>query len=520
MGIPRPLLGKKVGGRKTVHNKTSIPSQMILIWLRTIRQNLSIPLADRELIYWLSRYRSGFTAAKEEEITEFLTEFVSALQSCGTSQIDVIQLLFYIGSSIQNPTAAQAQPSQPINSYSEINCKQIYPLSKTILHLIDQQTLALSKQQNTTATLLRVASAVNSSLNLEKVLSIIAREITHLLDAEGTSSFLFPERSKYGNYYLLDPEPGYIVPDPPELFTLDALNRKEPVTCYDAALDPRTDKYTVQYFKLKSLMAFPLMVERNVVAVGLVTMKDYHQFTPDEINLVMGIANSAAMAVANAHSHEMSLQLAVAQERNRMSQEIHDELAQSLAITKINLSTILQNQPDGPTRATLLETKGLIDTAYTDLRECIFGLREISDLDNHLAESLGEYITTFMAHSGIETHMAIDELDYRVLSSETVYQTARIIEEALSNIRKHSQAKQAWISSNKDDKTIRIIVEDDGIGISADGLNSHSKNHFGVKIMNERAESVGAQLSIDERPGGGTRICIAIPYQGQKVGEG
>lgn len=237
-----------------------------------------------------------------------------------------------------------------------------------------QAVINSNKESSRSATLLRVTKAANSSLELDKVLQAISDEIINALNALACNSYLFPDKLKYGQYYLLGEYQKVMMFPTPELFGLDALQRGEPVFCYDAATDPRTDKKTVE-FKLKSLMAFPLISNGKTIAAGLIVMKDYHHFTQDEVDLVMAIANSAAMAVENARLYDTQIQLTIAQERNMLAQELHDRIAQNLAIVKLNLNAILQHKPEQTIKGIVEESKILVDETYQELRDAILGLR-------------------------------------------------------------------------------------------------------------------------------------------------
>lgn len=121
-----------------------------------------------------------------------------------------------------------------------------------------------NREISSTATLLRVTTAASSSLELEKVLQVISNELVQALDARACNSFLFTERSKIGNYYLLDVMPNeYIVPDPPEPFMLEALETGQPVICYDPALDPRTDKKPLNFLTSNRCWLFPSSQRAN-----------------------------------------------------------------------------------------------------------------------------------------------------------------------------------------------------------------------------------------------------------------
>ena len=112
----------------------------------------------------------------------------------------------------------------------------------------------------------------------------------------------------------------------------------------------------------------------------------------------------------------------------------------------------------------------------------------------------------------MEIHISITEEDLKVLSKEAILQVGRILEEALSNVRKHSHAKRVWIDSGKDEAIVWITVEDDGVGMDPDNRHGCHQGHFGLQMMAERAEGVSGHIHIRKRTGGGTCIRLELPY--------
>lgn len=364
-----------------------------------------------------------------------------------------------------------------------------------------------NKEINSTATLLRVTKATSSSLDLEKVLQVISNELVQALGARACNSFLFTEKSRIGNYYLLDMMPNeYKVPDPPEPFMLEALQTGQPVMCYDPALDPRTDKKTVEFFDLKSLLAFPLVSKGKPIAAGLLVMNEYHHFTQEEIDLVMTIANAGALAVENARFHETQLQLVIAQERNLLAQELHDRIAQSLAVVKLNLNSALISSSDLEVSGKVDESKALVDEIYQDVRDAILGLRCLPKSVSGSMDEVRDYLATYGAHHEIDLQFLVDERNFQMLDCEALLQVGRIIDEAVVNSCKHANAEHVWVRSGLNENMFWLTIEDDGVGIDWEKLKNRQGEHFGLQIMRERAVSAGGHLTITDRADGGTRV--------------
>ena len=158
------------------------------------------------------------------------------------------------------------------------------------------------------------------------------------------------------------------------------------------------------------------------------------------------------------------------------------------------------------------EMAPIIELAYVDARETIFNLRSASSTaSGMLLATLREYLRDYKMHYGVEVHLAEDD-DFRAeLPVRTSLQVTRIIQEAIANIRKHAGVCHACISLARDDDSIHIVVEDNGVGFDVTGQKEAGVPHYGLQIMRERAESVGGALHIDSSPGEGTQVSITVP---------
>jgi two-component system nitrate/nitrite sensor histidine kinase NarX len=108
------------------------------------------------------------------------------------------------------------------------------------------------------------------------------------------------------------------------------------------------------------------------------------------------------------------------------------------------------------------------------------------------------------------------ESDSLAFSPEVDIQLLHIIQEALTNVRKHAQASRVWVRFERQDSILLITVEDDGRGFDPARLNREGQWYFGLQIMRERAESIGGSLELDSWPGRGTRVLMRMPFPTEK----
>ncbi len=152
----------------------------------------------------------------------------------------------------------------------------------------------------------------------------------------------------------------------------------------------------------------------------------------------------------------------------------------------------------------------LTEEAYRDVREAILGLRESSRVDRGLVESLRAYLEKYSHQSGVKATLESTLGGEPALQPRTEVQVIRVIQEALTNVRKHSGAGSAVVRLSERDDAVRIVVEDDGRGFDLTGT-LFGRDGYGLHTMRERMELIGGTLTIDSTPGSGTRVIATIP---------
>jgi two-component system, NarL family, sensor histidine kinase LiaS len=232
----------------------------------------------------------------------------------------------------------------------------------------------------------------------------------------------------------------------------------------------------------------------------------------DEIGLLSHSFNRMAEQLKE---HEEKLKgLAILEERERLACELHDSLAQDLASLRLKLvegERSFGGNASSETNKLLSELFQIVDAAYQNLRESIFGLRALA-VKNHvgLVAALGDYLSDFTEVREIPVELKVDHPEMIHFSSQAEIQLIRIIHEALTNIVNHAQATKGKISIENDDQSAHITIEDDGRGFFAE-RTSETSLRFGLETMKDRAKSVGGELSISSAPGQGTRVTIRVP---------
>lgn len=231
----------------------------------------------------------------------------------------------------------------------------------------------------------------------------------------------------------------------------------------------------------------------------------------DEIGLLSDAFNHMASQL-KAHE-ERSKGLAILEERERLAAELHDSLAQDLAFLRLKLIEWEKNHATNPAETTRLldELFPIVDEAYQNLREAIFGLRALALKPQvGLVTALSDFLKDFGDVRDIPVTLRVDRSEAIRFAPEVEIQFVRILHEALTNIVKHAHAKRADITIQcREDKAI-ISIADDGRGFSKEDCPASSL-HFGLQTMQTRAQSVGGKCAVASVLDRGTTVVLELP---------
>ncbi len=259
-------------------------------------------------------------------------------------------------------------------------------------------------------------------------------------------------------------------------------------------------------------MARPLRGPDGVLG-ELCVVRAGRPFTTSEKSLLGALADMAAIAVRTARLHEAEEQWTIHAERDRIARELHDSLAQVLGVIHLQLRSLETRAKDEASHVMADELSDLADTAdeaYRDVREAILGLRETVREDDGLEGSLREYLRKYSRQTGIATHLACEGDTRRFLSPRAEVQLLRVVQEALTNTRKHAEANRVAVRINCLDGGTTLTIEDDGVGFEPSTVSSSMEGGFGLASMRERVEQIGGRLDVHTAPNAGTTIVVRL----------
>jgi PAS domain S-box-containing protein len=257
---------------------------------------------------------------------------------------------------------------------------------------------------------------------------------------------------------------------------------------------------------VQSWMWVPLAVKKRIIGGIGIAHAEREYFTPHHADLALTIANQAALTLVNAELYEHAQALAALQERQRLAQNLHDAVNQSLfsagLIAEV-LPRLWERDPE-EARRSLEDLRRLTRGALAEMRGLLAELRPSTLADSSLGDLLRQLANAFTGRTNVPVGVTIT--GEPVLSAEVQVAVYRICQEALNNIAKHAGAGRVEIDVRSSPGGLELHIRDNGRGFVTSELAP--AGHYGLAMMRERAQAVGAALTVAGRPGQGTEITL------------
>jgi len=234
-------------------------------------------------------------------------------------------------------------------------------------------------------------------------------------------------------------------------------------------------------------------------------------FTSAQTALLETLGQLLGTAIENQRLQVRERELAISEERNLVAQGLHDSIAQGLNFLNLQVQMLeqsLKQKRFDEVDSIVPALRAGVDESYQDVRELLHNFRTRLQ-EGTLVSSLETVVDKFRRQSGIAVDFDADS-DGAPFPREHQLQLLFIVQEALSNVRKHASASQVRIRL-ADDQDFTLSIKDNGHGFDVRKLETLGDAHVGINIMSERAQRIDAQLQLKSAAGEGTEVVLHLP---------
>jgi signal transduction histidine kinase len=351
---------------------------------------------------------------------------------------------------------------------------------------------------------------------LDDVLQVIVDRVRPLVGAEYAALGIVDPAGRIERFITsgMDDETRSLIGPLPEGHGLLGLIIRENRTLRipDINVDPHRYGFPANHPTMTSFLGVPVAIRGVSLGRLYLTNKiGAREFSENDQRLVETFALHAGIAMENARIHEQLQRLAVVDERERISKDLHDGIIQNLYAVGLSLEDVVEDliSHDGDAAARVERAIDSIHFSIQDIRNFIFGLRPELLENASLVEGLAILVEEQRLNSMIDLDFHAPD-DMPQPSPSVTSHLLAIASEALSNVARHSRASRARVSVVAlSADSLELQIEDNGVGFPPTG--STKMGHQGLANIRDRAERIGGDLAIDSEAGRGTRVTVRIP---------
>ena len=357
-----------------------------------------------------------------------------------------------------------------------------------------------------------IAAALAGEVELPRQLELVTTHLRELLDARAVAVALpQPDGTLRVEAGSGEAMAGILLG--PGSRSAHVLATRRSVRLDSLADDPGIDPQLVERDGARAGIIVPLLLGAR--ALGVIIVHDRQgpdpRFTDEDLRLAETFARRAAVAVdLSQRVARDALRRAVAaqeQERRRLARELHDETGQALTSMLLGLSALEAATTPGEAHEAAAGLRALVVSTLQDVRRLAVELRPAALDDFGLLPALKRLGAMVRERSGLDVQVEA-RLDGRRLSPETETSVYRIVQEALTNVVKHADARHVSVVVTRKERSVSVVIEDDGRGFDPDSVRHDA---LGLLGMGERVELLNGVLLVESSPGAGATLVIELP---------
>jgi len=390
---------------------------------------------------------------------------------------------------------------------------QLHDLINSLEERVKERTQTLQRQALQLKTSTQVGQEITSILEIDALLIKVAQLIQEAFGYYHVHVFLVDRddhNSSHESLLRLRASSAEIWPQFQSLkigkgsLNGEAALTKQPLLVNDVSQEERflVDE---QLLDSRSELVIPLFIGDKVIGTLDVHSATINAFTQEDVLVIQSLGNQIAIAIENARLYKRSSALAVLEERNRLARELHDSVTQSLYGMVVFAGAGREVMGTGKVelaREHLARVEQAAQQALKEMRLLVYELRPPMLEQVGLVGALQQRLDAVEGRTGIETHLLAEEASELPASEEAAL--FGIAQEALNNILKHAAATIVTVQIRADDEGLALTVTDDGEGFDPES----DTGGLGLTNMRERAQQLGASLTIHSSPGEGTQISV------------
>jgi len=374
----------------------------------------------------------------------------------------------------------------------------------------------LHQRDTQIAELNRLSATISQSGSLEKALQATLAQLLALTDADMGSIHVLDSAHSLKLMASQGVSEGFACAERRipigDCLCGEAARTGQLILSEDLTADRRLTRPACREEKFGSIVSIPLTSKDRPLGILTLYARRTGAFTDTDQELLTLVGRHIGLAVENAQLSARMREVAVAEERGLIAQEIHDGIAQSLAY--LNLETKkLQELLGGDPRLAMAELghiRQVIKETCEDVRELLGDFRMKFKAGEGLPDAVSRCLEEFGRRTAIRTQLRMSG-DPAALPEAMRVPVFRIIQEALSNVRKHAQAQLVVVTMAASPSALEVAVRDDGLGFDPVEAAGRGATHLGLGIMQERAMHLGGSLQCESRPGQGTTLRLTLP---------
>ncbi|WP_343669168.1 type IV pili methyl-accepting chemotaxis transducer N-terminal domain-containing protein [Paraburkholderia heleia] len=428
----------------------------------------------------------------------------------------------------------------PVETYDEFGhltqgfnrmVAELQALYQDLAERVDAKTAQLAAQNRELATLYEMAAFLNTPGSAESLCHDFLTRVMREFDADGgTVRVVSPDD---GNLHLLvsagmpesitraeqcmpaaDCACGSATAEAPVVFGLMAQPGARAAGSGHSGECSHGGAFTQRCLKagFVSVAVSAIVAQNETLGTFSLHFRREREVQPSGVQLLQTLGRHLGVALMNRRLVALGRQLAVSEERNLVAQGLHDSIAQGLSFLKMQVHLLDGAAQQGDLdeiREIVPLLAGGVEESYDDVRELLLNFRTKLG-PGKLRLAVEDTVARFRRQSDAELTLDYRDEDGPPLPPDQQLQVLFVLQEALSNARKHAEALHVQVSV-VNARDFRLTIEDDGVGYDPADIASRGESHVGFHIMHERARRLAAVLTLQSTPGRGARVELVLP---------